>query len=352
MYVKQLVPRKGGGGGRGRSGGRSGGSKGSPASKKHAPSSFTNSRFSNSFKISGTKSTASPYSDGGGKWFKLNTGRFSGRMSGGGKRQNVYGTRTFGSGYPYGGSGYYLSSRPFPYGFYPIFIQEGYYGDDEYSDSNSTDRPGGNLVAAIVQPSYNTSSVTYRIVGDNSSISAVYAALVANCSVANSSNCIYAFTPSSNSNASMWPLPEQVIQWYRASSFALSLDGYNNTAALASNQPPSNSSTDYTRLPDTPLPDGLNTTFLSCVNYTVGESVPLLDGPTHLSALDIVQIVIWSFQALILIAIISRHFYLKFKAWRMAATGPSTQNSSSEDLLTSRLEDGPLTPTPDGRERS
>lgn len=126
---------------------------------------------------------------------------------------------------------------------------------------------------AIIQPSYNTSLVTYRILGDSSSVLSVLIALIANCSVANSSSSISAYTPS----PSTWPLPEQIIQYYRASSFSLSLDGYNNTAALPSNMPASNSSAPIPLDQDTPLPSGLNTTFLTCVNTTIGASVPLMD---------------------------------------------------------------------------
>ena len=138
---------------------------------------------------------------------------------------------------------------------------------------SSSQRPGGALVDAIVQPSWNTSSVTYRIAGDNSSVHAVLDALVANCSIANSSSSVSAYTPGTS-----WPLPEQVIQYYRASSFMLSLDGYNNTAALASNAPSSNSSTPPT-MADTPLPSGLNTTLLACINATVAASIPLEETP-------------------------------------------------------------------------
>ncbi|KLO13516.1 hypothetical protein SCHPADRAFT_940308 [Schizopora paradoxa] len=283
-----LFRRKGGGGGHGGSshgssssgkGGSSGGSKGSPAASKGAPKTFTTSRYSNSFSLgtSKGKSTATPYSTGGGKSSILSSGMFSGRLSGGGSRTSVYGSRVYGSGYPYGGYGYYVSDRPFPYVFIPVPIHRHYYGCDEYYDNvTSTDRPGGNLVSAIVQPSYDTSSVTYRLVGDNNSVSAVFAAVVANCSVANNTGSITAFTPSSDESGP-WPLPEQVIQWYRASSFALTLDGYNNTAALASNQPSSNSSMNFTRLGDTALPANLNMTFLNCINYTTGASVPLTD---------------------------------------------------------------------------
>jgi len=144
-----IYPRKGGGGGHGSSsgkgggssgsrgkggkGGSGGGSKGSPAASKGAPKSFTNSRYSNSFKLNTNKgkSSASPYSDGGGKSSILSSGIFSGRLSGGGQRTSVYGTRTYGSGYPYGSYGYYVSNRPFPYVFIPVPIHRHYYGSDQ-----------------------------------------------------------------------------------------------------------------------------------------------------------------------------------------------------------------------------
>ena len=110
---------------------------------------------------------------------------------------------------------------------------------------------------AIVQPLYNTSSVTYRLVGDNASVSAVFYAIVANCSVANSSSPLAPFDPS----PSAWPLPEQVVQWYRASTFALSLDTYNNTAALPS-AVPSNDSNPTLIDATSPLPTVLNISFL------------------------------------------------------------------------------------------
>ncbi|THH04458.1 hypothetical protein EW145_g5509 [Phellinidium pouzarii] len=289
--IGSLYKRKGGGGGGGgggaggghASGGHSSGegdgstgSKGGSATEHGASTSFTSSRGASAFSLSSSglgKTTASAYSDGGGKPSTLGSSSpFSGRLTGGGGRSGVYGTFRFGSGYPYGGYGQYVDSRPFPYGFYPVPVAVGYYGGNEYLNVSSSARPGGNLVSAIVQPSWNTSNVTYRIVGDNTSVIAVFDALVVNCSVANSSSAISAFSPS----PSTWPLPEQIVQYYRASTFALSLDGYNNSASLQSNMPASNTSAPDS-IADTPLPSNLNNTFLQCVNFTTGASVPLVD---------------------------------------------------------------------------
>lgn len=83
-------------------------------------------------------------------------------------------------------------------------------------------------------------------------------------------NCSSSFGPSSSTSPSIFtdtPKPEQVIQYYRASSIALSLDGYNNTATLASEG-----------TPDTPLPDGIDLKLMDCLNQTIGLAAPLIDG--------------------------------------------------------------------------
>ena len=69
------------------------------------------------------------------------------------------------------------------------------------------------------------------------------------------------FDPDSNEPGN--PKPEEVIQYYRASSIALTLDGYNDTFAL--NQ----SST------ETPLPGWIDQNLLQCVNATIGRSALL-----------------------------------------------------------------------------
>lgn len=46
---------------------------------------------------------------------------------------DVYGSSTFGSGYPYGGYGIYVDNRPCPYYFYPVPPANNHYGGDEVS---------------------------------------------------------------------------------------------------------------------------------------------------------------------------------------------------------------------------
>jgi hypothetical protein len=57
------------------------------------------------------------------------------------------------------------------------------------------------------------------------------------------------------------------VEYYRASSVVLTLDGYNDTAALSND----------TNAVDTPLPTNIDTTLLDCLNQTIGLSVPLID---------------------------------------------------------------------------
>ena len=67
-------------------------------------------------------------------------------------------------------------------------------------------------------------------------------------------------------------MPEHAIQYYRASSVVLTLDGYNNTVVFEN---------DPTQLPAA-LPANVDTNLMKCVNETIGTSVPLAGG-THLS---------------------------------------------------------------------
>lgn len=118
--------------------------------------------------------------------------------------------------------------------------------------------------------SSNTTNTTFHVVADNSTVTALIASIDANCTVAsNSSTVPLAF----NGNASD-PKPEQAVQYYRASSVALTLDGYNDTSALADNS----------SAPPAPLPPNIDTTLLNCLNDTIGAAVPLFDDSNSASA--------------------------------------------------------------------
>jgi hypothetical protein len=293
--LKHKLERRKGGGGGGGGGGRGGGGGGGGRSSGGKSS---GSRGGTS--VSGVSGrTTSAGSRGGGSITTVPPGsRFSGRQAGSGTRvgffyyahwvfsydflqDNVYGGSYYGSGYPYGAYGStWVGGRPFPYFYWPVYVgPHEYYGSSEYGPANSTTRPGGPMSAISVyttNPKYNTTDV-YRILGDLGSVTTVLNALTTDCAVAGGT--IFSYDPTSDDLAHSLPRVESVVQWYRASSFALALDGYNNSAALTSAAAISNSSHQLVTAlaPATPLPSTLNRAFLECVNSTVASSVPLVD---------------------------------------------------------------------------
>jgi hypothetical protein len=149
----------------------------------------------------------------------------------------------------------------------------------QYNQTNSQ-RPGGNTSTVSIIPSNPSITQTYRILGDQSSVQTVLLAIETQCPTNVSDNIVTfaGFDSDTLSNATL-PKPEQVVQWYRGSSFALSLDGYTNTASLPSQMPPN--STNIALIPalsaDTPLPSDINIDFLTCLNSTIGRTLPLVD---------------------------------------------------------------------------
>jgi len=110
---------------------------------------------------------------------------------------------------------------------------------------------------------------TFRILADQESLQSLDQDISADCgSYIASKAGITAYT-----NDSTVPRPEQVVQYYRASSVSLSLDNYNNSAVY------SNSPVD-----DSPIPPTTNLEFLNCLNTTIGAAVPLVDAGMKWSA--------------------------------------------------------------------
>ncbi|KAF4563052.1 hypothetical protein EYR36_003488 [Pleurotus pulmonarius] len=296
---RELERRKGGGGG-GRGGGSSsGGSQGGSSSSSSGGSSRSSGggssssggtsggRSSSVSTGSGTRG-ASSAGNGGGRVTSIPAGQiFAGRSVGGGTRQQVVGSqyapfslpttvlslisldRQYGSGYP-GVAGRGVAGRGFPFYFWPVAwggaagIGAGaYLHTNEYGRHDNSSRPGGIEVTALFISSSNGTN-TFRLMSDNATVTSLIEDIRGNCSsslAANSSTTPSAFDPDS------LPKPEQTVQYYRASSVALTFDGYNNTGALADEG-----------TPDTPLPAGLDTALLNCLNDTIVNNVPLVDG--------------------------------------------------------------------------
>jgi len=114
--------------------------------------------------------------------------------------------------------------------------------------------------------SNSTNASTFRILADNATVVDLISDITANCSASLSSSSATSPSPY-NDTADLPPQPEQVVQYYRASSIALSLDGYNNTAIFEAEG-----------TPDVALPTNIDATLLDCLNQTIGLAAPLIDG--------------------------------------------------------------------------
>ncbi|KAF7976668.1 hypothetical protein HWV62_6013 [Athelia sp. TMB] len=272
--ARDLYRRKGGGGG-----GKGGGGKGGGSTGGGKGSGSTGSGGGTPIPITGKtptgKGSASTYGNGGGKVSTIPAGAaFAGRSLGGGTRGQVYGTSAYGSGYP-GVATRGVAGRGFPFFFWPIVwggaaggAAEAYLHDSgEYGDCSNSSRPGGAMTQATFV-SNSTAGTTFYLLADNSTVAALITTIDANCSssLASSSSTVPTTFNCSSPSA---PQPEQAIQYYRASSVVLALSGYNNSAVSSDNSDENAAAT--------PLPSGIDTTLLTCLNLTIGASVPLVN---------------------------------------------------------------------------
>ncbi|KAJ7289577.1 hypothetical protein C8J57DRAFT_1628607 [Mycena rebaudengoi] len=212
---------------------------------------------------------------GGGTTSQIPAGHpFAGRAAGGGKRDQVLGGSYYGSGYPAGYPGYSpvpgVYNSGFPFYYWPVVWGDsnsnthgqdaGYLYPNEYGSPNNASRPGGLLVVLPLK-SNGTDGNVFRVLSDNSTIYSLATSINGTCTTI-LADAIVPFTPPAA------PGPEQVVQYYRASSVSLSIDAYNNTAA-------------FQRVNTTaaaPLPSGLEKDFFECLNRTIISTVPLFDG--------------------------------------------------------------------------
>ncbi|VDB88221.1 unnamed protein product [Peniophora sp. CBMAI 1063] len=277
----------GGGGGGSRSGSSSGarggfgGSYGSHGSEVSTPH------------VMGGKSSASTYSNGGGKATKASSGAFKGSLLGGGTRSDIYGTRVYGSGYPKG-----YQSHDLPYYYYPVVWGAGAAAAGaatyplylnrtaEYGQPTNSSRPGGHLMQITLQSRLATNSSTFHFISDNTTVQAILPILRSYCSLYGwvdtntSSSAPYAYTGVNASD----PLPTDAVQYYRSSTAVLTLDGYNNTIVLSSTP----------NATAQPLPTNVDRVTLGCLNDTIGAAIPLINPPAGLSTGAIFGIVLGS----------------------------------------------------------
>ncbi|KZT69983.1 hypothetical protein DAEQUDRAFT_725969 [Daedalea quercina L-15889] len=293
VHWQELYPRKGAGGKGGHSSGDGDGSSSSSSSSDGSSSGKSGSSAkTKSVPISGAtggRTTAEAYGAGGGAVSTIPAGQlFAGRSVGGGARSQVFGTRVYGSGYP-GLAGGTVAGRGFPFLFWPVVwgpypgYGPYYLHSTEYGRPDNTSRPGGALAEATFAS--NSTNSTFVVVADNSTVAALIASVSANCTLGGASSA----APAPFNATTGAPRPEQAVQYYRASSVVLLLDGYNDTSALGND-------TDATAVA---LPGWVDRTLLTCLNDTIGEAVPLISGAgdrlcaPHLGGLVALVLVVW-----------------------------------------------------------
>ena len=142
--------------------------------------------------------------------------------------------------------------------------------------------------SAAVAP--NTPS-TFRFLSDNTTVALMDLEVKAACGSLLDSNATT--PPLVFWESDTTPAPEQAIQYYRASSAVLTLDGYNNTATYA-----------VEGTADSPLPDNTNQGLLSWLNSTIGNTLPLIDAASGMGAasdsqlVTFVGFVLWALRVL------------------------------------------------------
>lgn len=229
--------------------------------------------LSSSSSISLGKSSAIAYGYGGGDFIVIPEGQlFAGRSAGGGTRDQIFGSRTYGSGYP-GITGYGVSGRGFPFWFWPVVWSDAaaeiqpYLNGSEYGNANNTIRFGGPLMEVTFISNSSSPNTTFHVLSDNSTVTSLIQSIDANCSHYLSSSSSSSPLPFNVSSANA-PQPQQAVQYYRASSVVLTLDGYNNSAIFSSNA----------NVTDSPLPSNMDTNLSVCLNQTIALAVPLVNG--------------------------------------------------------------------------
>jgi len=154
------------------------------------------------------------------------------------------------------------------------------------------------FVSSISTSSNSTlSPTTFHVLADNTTLVSLISAITTNCS----SNLNASLSSSNSSNPSPFNAsdlnaaqPESAIEYYRASSVVLTLNGYNNSAALSSDENSTN----------TPIPSGIDTTLEDCLNQTIGAAVPLIDGARSVRGVG--------FEGVCLLSLIILAFQLRF----------------------------------------
>jgi hypothetical protein len=281
-----------------------------------------------------TSLVASAFSNGGGNGETISGGTFAGRKSGGGTRNEIYGTARYGGGYGTyqvvdgGGTEYTpdftlnVAGRDFPHG-YPPLTWGNYSGGQEYFDAQISDYPGitppsrsdsphpsgydqttsiSKLYLAMHANAFDinvTLSEEWFIIADGETLDVLnevlqlpaaqggcatrpqvpwsarqHAPIVNEMTIAVGDNYTDSFETAFYIDPPEYaygPYPWNVLQYYRGSSIALGSLIYNNSYAHNGNI-----NTDYWAM--SPLnTTGIDMDFLNCLNTTIAAVAPIVN---------------------------------------------------------------------------
>jgi len=141
----------------------------------------------------------------------------------------------------------------------------------------------------------------FYLIGDSSSASVAQVALTANCNATSLNEPFTAlmYPIPDGTNTTHYPESTEIIQFYRASSFALSLRGFD-----VSTLPEGTASADAA------LPVSVDRAFLQCINSTIASTIPILDASNrHTLPPAVIQTVICSAViGVLLIGVVSTYW--------------------------------------------
>jgi hypothetical protein len=127
-------------------------------------------------------------------------------------------------------------------------------------------------LTSVTNDTRGITNTTFRIVADNYTVTELVVYLWVSCNTyltqgvnLNTSSFPVPIPLQNNSTQVDQPQPENAIRYYRASSLALTLDKYYNTAVFSYGEPP------------TSLPQNMDSGFKDCLDRTIGQMVPLID---------------------------------------------------------------------------
>lgn len=138
-----------------------------------------------------------------------------------------------------------------------------YYGSRELN--NDTERPGGGMSQYTLVPPANVTDAganKFALFGDLNSVDSVYQSLISDCGVGNTLGSNFTINPN------------QTTAYYRGSSFALLLDGYDNGQP---NITDTDGNSTQVATPLAPLPSTVDVAYFNCLNSSIGNTVPLVD---------------------------------------------------------------------------